>query len=273
MKKQQITLLSLLCLLALTWTSCEEKIDIDVNSSDPKLVVEGQLTDSDELSMNYIRLSLSTNYFGAEETPYINNANVMLFENGNLIDTLTNYGEGYYYAGAQGFKAQVGNTYAIRIEYDGEAYEAEEPMLPVPDIDSLTFEFAEGSLFVDEGYYVYINTQEFPEPGDHYRFLYYTNGVLQDARGFIVSDEFVNGSYISYNFNNEYTHELGDTVIIQALSITEDAYNFYSDLDNQQETGNLFDTPSGNIRGNISNGAFGFFEVSSVKADSVVVLE
>ena len=259
--------------LALVWTGCEEKIDIDVNSSDPKLVVEGQLTDSDEIFLNYVRLSLSSNYFGAEDPVYISNAIIQLFEDDVLIDTLDYIVDGYYYAGSPGFKAKVGSTYNIRIDYDGEVYEAGEPMLPVPDIDSLTFAYSEGSLFVDEGYYVYINTQEFPEPGDHYRFLYYTNGVLQDARGFIVSDEFVNGSYISYNFNNEYTHELGDTVMIRALSITEDAYRFYNDLDNQQETGNLFDTPSGNIRGNISNGAYGYFEVSSVKADSIVILE
>lgn len=273
MKKQQITIIGLLCALALTWTSCEEKIDIDVNSSDPKLVVEAIVTDSDDPIMNYVRLSLSANYFGAEETPYINNATVILYEDGNLVDTLSNYGEGYYFAGAPGFKAQVGSTYALRIEYDGEIYEASEPMLPVVTIDSLTYEYSEESLFVDEGYYIYVNTQEFAEAGNYYRFLYYSNGLVQDTRGFIVSDEFVNGSYISYNFNNEYTQELGDTVVVKALSITEDAYRFYNDLDNQQETGNLFDTPSGNIRGNISNGAYGYFEVSSLNADSIVILE
>ena len=273
MKKQQTLLLGLLCLLVLCWTSCEEKIDIDVNSSDPKLVVEGQLTDTQDPALNYVRLTLSTNYFGKEETPFIDNANAILFENGVLVDTLEHLFDGYYFITRPGFTAQVGAEYALRVEYDGEVYEVSETMLPVPDIDSLTFAFSEASLFVDEGYYVSINTQEFPEPGNYYRFLYYTNGQLEDARGFIVSDEFVNGSYISYNFNNEYTQDLGDTVTIQALSISERAYRFYSDLSAQQETGNLFDTPSGNIRGNVSNGAFGYFSVSSVRGDTIVILE
>lgn len=273
MRKQQNILLSILCLLAFTWTSCEEKIEIDVNSTDPKLVVEGQITDAKGYLFNYVKLTLSSNYFGDDPTPFIETAVVTLYEDGVLVDTLPHFIEGYYGLPDTNFTGKVGSTYKLHVLYDGEEYEATETMRPVPTIDSLTYSYDEGSIFVDEGYYVYINTQEFPEPGDFYRFLYYTNGRLEEATGFFVSDEFINGSYVTYNFNNSYTQELNDTVVIQTMSITEAAYNFYSDLEDQESSGNLFDTPPGNIRGNISNGGYGFFAASSVVSDTIVILE
>ena len=66
--------------------------------------------------------------------------------------------------------------------------------------------------------------------------------------------------------------EPGDSITLEMAGITEEYANFIWDV--QDETGfntPLFSGPPANIRGNISNGAIGFFYAySSVRASTII---
>lgn len=258
--------LSLLLAAGLLNSGCEVKYDVDLDQIPPALVVDGLVRDN--AGPHYVILSLTSSYFSTDSNPAVSGAFVTITEDDILTDTLQEVQPGKYQSSIIG---HMGSTYKLKIEYNGDTYEATSTIKRIAPIDSLTYAYDAGSAFVDEGYYVSINTQEIPGAGDYYRFLYYTNGEIEDETGFWVSDEFVDGNYISYNFDHEYPHELGDTAAIEVLSISEDNYNFLNALANQEESGDLFDVPPGNIKGNISNGAYGFFQASGSISDTIII--
>lgn len=268
MKRSSLTLYSLVLLLMVVATGCEEKISVDLNDTDPKLVVDAYVRNWDGPQVVY--LTLSSSYFANEPNPPALGALVTITKDGGKADTLIEAGQGFY--GTLSTQGEIGSTYQLRIEYDGEVYEATSYMAALPEVDSLTYQFeAEEPFIRDEGYYVYIHTQEPDTLGNAYRFLYYTNGRIESLSGIVTSDEFVNGSYISYSFDYDYTHEIGDTAVVELLSISTECNTFYMSLYNQESTGDLFDTPPGNIKGNISNGGFGFFQASDVYRDTIII--
>lgn len=255
-------------LLMVTATGCEEKIFVDLNETGPRLVVDGYVRNWDGPQVVY--LTLSSSYFANDPNPPALGALVTITKDNETPDTLIEAGQGFY--GTLDVPGVIGSTYKLHVEYDGEVYEATSYMAALPQVDSLTYSFEEEEPFIrDEGYYVYIHTQEPDTLGNAYRFLYYTNGQLESLSGIVTSDEFVNGSYISYSFDYEYTHEIGDTAVIQLLSISTECNDFYMSLFNQENTGDLFDTPPGNIKSNISNGGFGFFQASDIYQDTIII--
>lgn len=261
---------SIICALAFTFivtVGCEEKIDIETDNIDPVLVVDGLIRDTD--SLNFVLLSLTGNYFGESTNPPVSGAVVTIQQDNMPADTLLEAYPGAYVLTRAG---QVSSTYKLAIVYDGQTYEATSTMVGLEPIDSLRYEFKTEDLFTDEGYYVSIYTQESPQPGNYFRFRYNSNGVVEDELGWAVSDEFVNGNYIAYDFNSSYPQEVYDTVVIEVLSISEEVYEFYTAAADQRESGNPFDTPPGNALGNISNGAFGVFQASASVKDSIVIL-
>ena len=114
-----------------------------------------------------------------------------------LVDTLLQVKPGTYET-VKIMQATVENTYDLLIIYKGTDYEASTVLQSVTDIDSLTYDFEEESLFQDEGYYVSLWTQEPEGLGDYYRWIYYENGEIADSFELLyASDEFVDGNYIA----------------------------------------------------------------------------
>ena len=75
----------ILILIGITIYSCEDVIDLDLNTSQPKLIIEASINWVKETSGNEqeIKLSLSTPFYDIQ-TPPANNAQVSVFDtNGN----------------------------------------------------------------------------------------------------------------------------------------------------------------------------------------------
>ena len=93
-----------------------------------------------------------------------------------------------------------------------------------------------------------------------------------------ASDEFVDGNPILAFEVNTDPLELGDHYRIQQSSISEEAYEFFFQLQNQTAfIGSLFDSPPAALNGNIVNldpsgkKALGYFGVSAVSEKELVV--
>jgi hypothetical protein len=118
-----------------------------------------------------------------------------------------------------------------------------------------------------------------PPSTDFYRFELLKNNVIitSNLRRWIVTDDrFFNGQYVSgatiafLNQNREEDRlESGDTLGVELFRISREYYNFIEDAKSELRGSNpLFSGPGANIKGNISNGAIGFFTaypVSRVK--------
>ncbi|MDY0282404.1 MAG: DUF4249 family protein, partial [Salinivirgaceae bacterium] len=108
------------------------------------------------------------------------------------------------------------------------------------------------------------------------------NGVLiTDSLGEwgITDDAIFNGNntggidvvFLDQNNQSEKL-EVGDTVMLEVSSITEEFFTFLSQANSATGTQTpLFNSTPGNVRGNISNGAIGFFAAHSISRASLVV--
>lgn len=261
--------------------ACEDVIELDLPATDPRLVVEGWLTN--EPVEQEVRLSLSAPYFENAELPAVSGARVVLFDGQNPVDTFAEKSDspGFY---SSDFNLQAGGLYSVYIwSPDGKEYQSVPQILePVPAIDSIYAVFKEESPFDDEGYYVTINTREPAGIGDHYRWRQYINGEFQNGPFDLnyASDEFADGNPILDFEVATQPAQVGDTVRIDQMTISREAFEYLQQV--QQQTafvGSLFDTPPAPIPGNIRNlndpedQPLGFLGISGLTFAEIVIEE
>jgi hypothetical protein len=280
MKNNLYKTLALFPVLILFAASCTERIDIELDSSYSRLVVEGNI--STDTMAHTIILSRSTDYYTDQPPPRISNAVVKLDDGVNPSITLVenSFEPGHYQTPADYFGVP-GRTYDISVELAEDLnginqYEAESSLRPVTTIDSIQVVYN-----VDwEGYEVKIYALD-PPSVDFYTFSVLKNGVMLtdtiNELG-ITDDSFYNGNYTNgitvYFLNGEGDEQviIGDTITLRMSSITEDYFYFIADFLNEtfEFRNPLFSGPPANISTNLSEGAVGFFAAYSNAYSSVV---
>jgi hypothetical protein len=262
-------------------SSCTERIDIELDDTYTRLVVYGAITT--DTTSHYIELSTTTSYYYNEAPPPVTGATVEISDDlGNAV-TLTEIEPGKY-ATSPLFAAIPGRIYTLSIdlaiEINGHrSYTASTAINPIYSIDSIGLvyqpDWGEKGFYEVTCYYLDRPTKDF------YMFNIYKNGeLLTDtiSNRLVTDDEFYNGNYtngigVGYldQANEREVLMVGDTITFQGCDITEDYYNFIVTL--QSETNfqtPLFSGPPANVKGNISNGAAGFFAAYGVAYSSKV---
>ncbi|PHN06011.1 DUF4249 domain-containing protein [Flavilitoribacter nigricans] len=258
-------------------TACQDVIELEVPDGDTLLVVDGWLTD--QPGEKSVRLTSTANYFNNTATPPVQGALVLLYADDELADTLTEKTSGVYTTMAIG---EVGVSYSLYIRTaDGNEYVSLSELLrPVPEISQIYTEYKEESALFEEGYYVKIDTQEPEGKGDHYRWKQFLNDEYLNTPFDLLyaSDELVDGNPILGLEVNVDPLAVGDHFRVQQLSISEAAYDFFTNLQDQTAfIGSLFDTPPSALHGNLENldpagkPVLGFFGVSAVSEREVTV--
>ena len=261
----------------LFFSSCQDVIDLEVPDGEVLLVVDGWITDQE--GEKQVLLSTTANYFDNIETPSVENATVVLFDENGAVDTLIESSSGVYVTNYQGV---VGKTYHIYIQtVSGEEYESNPELLKfVSTIAAVHAEFREETSFEDEGYYVSIDTEEPLGVGDFYRWKQYVNDTLLNEPFDLLyaSDEFVDGNPIIDFDVTTKPLSLGDSYRIQQLSISREAFEFFTQLQTQTAfVGSLFDSPPAALQGNMvsvnstDKNVLGYFGVSAVSEIGMVV--
>lgn len=243
--------------------SCQRVIDLDLNTSESYVVVQGNVYD--KTGPYTVTLSKTVDFDEENEYPTVQNAFVTISDDHGVIDTLdeTDYGE-YTTTKLEG---TPGSTYYLTINVDDETYTATSQMPEPVTIDSIYFE--ESSREDD----VYETIIEFADPAEtenYYRLVFYYNDKKSDNI-MVVSDELYNGETITYRVSarsDEGTAvRVGQKVTIWLESIDKDVYEFFRTA---ASNSNESVTPS-NPDSNISNGAIGYFNCCSYTIKSTLV--
>lgn len=262
-------------------SSCTERIDIELDDTYTRLVVYGAITT--DTTIHYIELSTTTSYYYNEAPPPVTGASVEISDDLGNVETLSEVEPGKY-ATSPLYAAIPGRTYTLGIELTNEinghkSYTASSNVNFINSIDSIGLVYQPD--WGEKGFYeVTCYYQDLPTT-DFYMFNIFKNGeLLTDTinNRFVTNDDFFNGNYtngigVGYldQSNEREVLTVGDTVTFQGCSITEEFYNFVVTL--QTETGYqnpLFSGPPANVKGNISNGAAGFFAAYGVAYSSKV---
>lgn len=267
------------CVLSLFIFSCKEKIDLELDSSYTRLVVEGYITE--ETKAHTVKLSLSADYLANQAAVMVQGANVTLIEktsSGENTFVLSENTPGQYQT-LPTFKGTIGNSYKILIDnvtIDGktQSYESEFELLhnPIP-VDSCRAEY---NAAFDE-WSILVSFRDRASTKDNYMFRYSINGIPQnDTISSIpaTSDEFFNGMYISAIalHRNIPTLHRGDIVTEEMSIISKEYLAFAQNINSSGSSGiPLFSGPPANVKGNINKGALGYFTAYSTSRANFVI--
>ena len=260
---------TLLFLLALT--ACEDVIEIDLDSIEPKLVIEAIITD--QTVQQTVKLTKTGDYFEPGIYPTISNANVIISDNlGNseILSEINNSGI-YQTTNLQG---TTGNIYELSIMVENKEYTAVSEMPVKVNIDTLSAEFVEATPRFDEGYIVKCHFSDPAGISNYYRFKIYENGILLNSSSdFILgNDKTFDGNEVQIPFRIK-TFQINDTITVELLSLNKDTYDYYNTLigsSNEPGGGMSSSTPANPIS-NISNGAMGYFGVYTISSKTIII--
>lgn len=272
----------LFTVLLFTW-GCQEVIQIDLEEGKKRLVIEGRIEKIEDNTSGYQSISLSStsDYFSNSQTPRVTGATVSVSDDSGNIYL---FQESSSIAGlyeTYNLNAQIGSTYTLFIEYDGEVYSGKEKLYEVTSIDSIYQEFKPDNLFDEEGIRIKIDFTDPPMKDNFYLWQQFQDGksyidVNGGTKWTIISPvEFFNGlKIIGKEPNDEMIFTLGQTALVRQLSISKNEYDYMFLLYDQATGGGPFDAPPATIRGNIENitnpdnyplGYFGASEVSEAE--------
>lgn len=251
--------------------SCRDVINLDLNSSNPKIVIEGQITDA---SGPYtVKISKTTDYFNPTIPPSVTGAKIVISDNLGNQDSLVEQSSGVYLT--QKLKGTIGRTYTMRVVAEGKEFTAQSTMPNLVPIDSLGFQdLSFGN--VDSGTLrLLLYFKDPPGITNDYRIRVFKNGVLQNNIITQSNRRFVgDGDMARIPLgNNNIRFKKGDVATVELWSIDKSVYDYFITLNETLSSGN---GPGGgssapsNPDSNIQGGALGFFGAIAVSSKTYV---
>lgn len=275
-------MLALVAAGSLSLAGCEETIELELDQTEPKVVIDAQV--SDLADRNYVKISRSVDFYNTGKTPRVTNATVMVEDNaGNLYPFVHYQGQsedsvGMYFPETP-FAGVIGRVYKLTVEVDGETFSAQDTLYRIVPFEKLEYRVDEDEREDPEDagrfYEVLLFVKEPQETEDYYLFKFYRNGVLEYATETDIY--FSDDKLLAENIDGipaPIYYANADVARVEAYSLTRDAFIYYRDLQKLLTSdGGLFGTPPANPRSNLSGGAIGFFQVSAIQSGEITVTE
>lgn len=264
--KQHSAFYYTIILLLLCLSSCTKVITLQLKEGDPKLVIEGNVSNIDSLPPE-VKISMTKKFADDNSFVGVSGATVTIKENTGRIYTLSEDSAGIYHS--HSFRGIPGFTYALTVMLNGNTYTALSAMpLYVVTLDSLWVQnlaFGGSSNLT-----LYPQYTDPPGLGNNYRLIEYKNGV-QVNTVFEENDELSDGLTITRPLiNPDGDLAVGDTVRVDLQCIDPYVYDYWFSADQSATGNNQSATPTNPVT-NIVGGALGFFNAYSVSSRVIVV--
>ena len=258
----------LIFLILISFNSCEDVIDLNLNTSDPRLVIDASINWIKGTTGNeqQIKLTLTAPYF-EETVPPANGAQIIITDSyGNIFDFLEENNSGIYVN--NNFIPEINKTYTLQIIYKNETYTATETLKSVAPIDYVEQKLNGGFSGEETELKAYYTD---PENEENYYFFEFKSDIVAIPSLEIYKDEFTNGNQI-FGFYTEEDLESGDQVTIRNYGVSKRFYEFMFILlqQNSEDGGGPFETQPATLRGNCINQTnsdnypLGYFRLSEV---------
>ena len=267
-------------LATIVFTACEKTVVLDTDQAPSKIVIEGLITN--QPGYQYVKISRSVSFYEKGKTPRVTDAVVQVEDDlGSIVDFIHNP-NGHedsvgYYKPSDLFAGEIGRIYKLTVQVSGQLFEAEDKMLPVTTMDSLTYQVNDDEFDDPETegkfYEVMMYAKEPQDTKDYYLFHFFRNdSLITDAPSAIYySDDVALGEEIN-GIPSPVFYGEGDTARVEMYSLSRRGFVFYNDLFNiLNNDGGMYSPPPANSRTNLSNGAVGFFQVSAVDIKGIKI--
>lgn len=252
-------LVSALALLFLGLQGCQKVIQVDLNTSDPKFVIEGSVTLGD--STHQVTISRSLNIYEGIENPKVNNAIVTLSAQNGASQVMTLVSPGVYEA--SNFPVEENGVYTLKVEVEGKTFVSTSQMpkdVVLSNLTSLKFSFG-----AQENYILVPAYQDPANIANFYQFNVFKNG--EQVEGIFIQDDKLKDG--KYNQQPIFAGDIkvGDSVRVELYGVTKEVYDYYFVLEQ-----NLQGATPANPTSNFSGGCIGFFSTRTKSAKQTVVI-
>lgn len=297
-------------LILSTLVACIDRVELPIRAEEPRLVVEGQITN--EAPPYTIRLTYTGTYGGnGGQNPadqFVAQAQVNVTDDQGRSTRFVAMGPGMYQTVDATFRGQVGRSYSLSVVLsNGKRYATKPERMPaVPGIDSISAKLIETGNFAKAYAFSYsINTRDVATEKNYYRWTAYgyTSRLsvgtpcslgspnrcfdrcwttVSTAAVNVYSDEAINGNSIRGKLVIQVpVYAIGPQLVeVQQYAITQANYQFWKLYQQQSaRTGSIFDPLPAPVTGNVVNAgdptdlARGYFAVTSVTRRRIRVQE
>ena len=271
----KITTVAILIMVMLfSLISCEDVVDVDLDTAKPKLVIEASILWKKGTNGNdqKIKLSTTTNYY-SNEIPVVSGATVFITDGTNTYNFIENTGTGEYIC--SNFNCVLGETYLLTVIANGETFTATETFQAVPTIESVAQDNEGG--FLGDAIEIKFFFQDNGTTNDFYLTQYNSDFNLLTEYN-VIDDEFFQGNQMFGLYTNEDMKPT-DVLNFTLHGISERYYNYLNILLNiaGSDGGGPFNSPPATVRGNFvnqtnpDNFAFGYFSLSEIDTKTYTV--
>lgn len=250
------------------FSSCEDVIDLDLKTAEPKLVIDASLNwfKGSQGNSQIIKLTLTAPFFDSNIPPATGATVTVTDSNNNIFDFVEQGVTGLYYT--NNFIPVINETYDLTINYNNEIYKATETLIPTVPIEFVE-QKNDGGFSSDEieikAYYTD------PEGERNYYLFEFINNSTKAISLEVYDDEFTDGNQIFAFFSSKNLNP-SDELFIRNAGISKRAYEYLNILlqQNDDESGDPFETQPSSVRGNCINESnkenfpFGYFRVAEV---------
>jgi hypothetical protein len=262
-------------LLCLPLFTCEEVVDLNLKTAEPRLVIDASLNwikDTDGRTQ-YIKLSLTAPYYSTDVPP-ATGASIIITDDKNNIFEFNEEGNTGVYKNLN-FIPEINGVYNLTITYNNEVYIATESLKPVVPIESVEQKNDGGFSGEDTEIKAYYTDPKNIENYYLFEFISTSSNILSLN---VYEDEFTDGNRI-FAFYSDDKLKSGDELFIRNHGISQQYFEFMSILLAQSgnNSGAPFQTQPAAIRGNCFNQTnpdhypLGYFRASEAAVYSYII--
>ncbi len=258
-----------LMFLAFLLTNCTEKIDTDLNSSSPQIVVEGNIS-IDEPAI--IKLTESVNFDENNIFPKGEGALIRISDNTGNTEILTETEPGTYKSYI--LTGKIGYTYSISFETDNKILTSNSTIPNQINFDSLIVKKSSlsggfGNPGATNSYEVIVKYSDPIDENNYYRFVEIVNGEFSNDH--VFDDRLINGLEVE-NTLKSFKRELsqGDTLKIIMQCIDKNVYEYFNSFSNLSGGPMNSSTPA-NPYTNIEGGILGYFSAHTSQEHECII--
>jgi hypothetical protein len=263
--------LRIIWLLTILFVSCEEELTREINPVDNDLLVVDAILTNEKMN-HLVKLSHVNTTTNASWNP-ASGATVAISD-GDNVQVLVEFpaNSGLYFTN-ENFRALFGKQYVLFIQYNGKNYAATDSAVPGEPFnnDSIYLQKEEG-LFT-------LNFVKSRFPSMTRYFINWQNTDFCASSGETCLAKIVDYDLKTVDINESFRppkeqvlFPKGSIIIRKRYSISEPYKQFLRSMLSETEwRGGYFDVQRGNVITNLSEGAVGFFAVTTVVSDTTIV--
>ncbi len=255
--------------------SCQDVVDIPLDTENPRLVIEASLNWQKGTTGNQqkVKLTTTTNYY-SNVIPKVSGATITVKNSANVVfNFIENGATGEYVC--TNFVPVLNETYRLNIFINGQNYSATETLVPVASIVNIA-QNNRGGITGDR-IEIKTNFVDTPNINNYYLYKYeYENTIKPDY--YTDDDNLFQGNPF-FSISRKRDLKTGDKMVITHFGISQQCYNYLNILlsISGNQSGAPFQTPPATVKGNIKNDTnfenypLGFFRVSEIDTKTYTV--